>query len=333
MQELNKRIKNLTIEQRELLNRKLKSMRKKSVKPNFILTLQQGNPGLKLPVYCLHPPLGAAAYYQNIGRHVHPDQPFYGIQSPAFTGEHTPFDYMEEMAKYYIEAIGRFQPTGAYCLAGHSSGAYIAYEMAVQLEFLKKDMPLLTVIDAEAPLGVLPPIMEAFETEDVYDNVNALFVSAWCVSLAHNKPLTFTLDDLAPLDREERYKIVTKYLTEAGFIPQTANNDMCRVILQMLYNHTLADKHYLKKNSPNGASNPFHGKTLILRCTEETRWPGFDFVTPSDTSEYSNWDQFCVGPITVVNIPNTDHITIIAEPAVKNIADTLQTHIDRLGKP
>ena len=127
---------------------------------------------------CTHPPLGVTGYYINVVRHLDSSRPVYGIQSPAFCGLRDPFDRMEEMAAYYIDAMRTVQPQGPYLLAGHSSAAYIAYEMALQLEGQGEQVPLLAVIDSAAPYGPEGEIMEAFKSSDLYESVEALFVCA-----------------------------------------------------------------------------------------------------------------------------------------------------------
>lgn len=84
MDDLQKRIDRLTPEQRKLFNRRLKEMEKKDEKSEILLTIQEGRPDLRRPLYCMYPPLGVTGYYINIVLHLHPHQPVYGVQSPAF---------------------------------------------------------------------------------------------------------------------------------------------------------------------------------------------------------------------------------------------------------
>ena len=246
-------------------------------KPIFILTLREGDPKKRSPIYCIHPILGATAYYLNIGRHLDADQPFYGIQSPAFSHVRDPFDNIEEMAAYYIQAIRKIQPNGPFILMGHSSGSHIAFEMVSQLQDQGNPIPLLVVIDAEAPFGEPSPLTTAFKNAgpSLYDDSDTLFLCAWCVSLAHNIPLSFSKEDLEALSIEERYQRVTEFFIEAGFVPKNSKSDLIKIILKMVYNHTLADIGFFEKNTPNGPSNRYNGKTVLFRRTEETTFVGF----------------------------------------------------------
>lgn len=321
----------LTPEQRELLQRKWEAAQSAKNRPDFVLPIQEGKRDVRRPLFCCHPPLGVTGYYLNIARHLHPDQPVYGVDCPAFHEVRDPFDDIVEMAAYYNDAIRAIQPHGPYLLIGHSSASYIAYEMALQLIESGNEVPLLILLDSAAPYGPLSPIMDAFKVsgDALYESIEALFISVWCVSLGYNKPLTFTMDDLIPLSLAERYELAEQYLKGAGFLPQNATADMVRTVLRMIAYHARADASYHEKHTPDGSERRFEHRAVLLRCTEVTHWPGYDFSSQPDTSEFSNWDKFCSGPIDVIDIPHADHVSIVIEPAVKAVAEAMSPYLDQ----
>ena len=326
-----KRIANLSSEQRKLLDKKSKAMKKNTRKSEILLTLQEGDPGKRRPIFFIHPPLGVTGYFLNVVRYLVPEQPVYGIQCPALLNIHDSFDSYEEMADYYLQAIRTVQPEPPYFLIAHSSGAYTIYEMALQLKKHRDNVPVLAVIDSAAPMGEIDAIMAAYDTPDLFENDEAMFVAAWLVSLAHNQELTFSLDELKSCRTvEEKYELMAGFLKQSGFIPMNANNGMVKVVLQMIANHTIADKKYFAKHTPDGSKIKYEGRTVLFRCTAETHWPGYEFTSPPDTSEFSGWEKFCSGPIDVIGIPDADHLTIVMEPCVKSIADHLQTYLDEV---
>ena len=334
MSKLSERIRNLNPEQRELFMKGVKKLEKIDKIREFVITLQKGDSRHYKPVFCLHPPIGAIGYLINMVRYLHPNQPVFGIQSPAFCGIRDPFDNMEEMATYYIEAMRAIQPAGPYLLLGHSSGAYIAYEMAIQLQKEKVEMPLLTVVDEKAPVpeeNTEMSIMDIFKREDLFESAEVMYFTAWAVSLAHGKELTFTLEDLLPLTTELRYGKVTEFLKHSGFVPQNANSDIVRVIMHMYASHSKAEELYLEKYKARRPSKVYNGHLVLFRCTEETTYEGTDITEPPDTSECANWDKFCSGPIDVIGIPDSNHVTIIMEPCVKFLGEHLQSYLDRVA--
>ena len=329
MRSMDERIAKLTPAQRKLLEKKMTQMSRK--KSEVLLTLQEGDMNRKRPIFFAHPPLGVSGYFINLVRYLNPDQPAYGIQCPALLQVGDPFDCYEDMAAYYLDVIRSVQPDPPYVLAGHSSGAFTVYEMALQLENNIKSVPYLFLIDAKAPLGTINPMLEAYHAPNLLESNEVMFVTTWMVSLAHNLELSFTLEDLQSCSTlDQKYELVTNFLKKAGFLPQRADITMVKTVLQMIAKHTEADKRYYQKHTPNGSEKKFQGHAVLFRSTEETRWPGFDFVSPVDISEFSGWEKFCSGIIDVIDIPKTDHITIMMEPRIKALAEHLQSYLDQV---
>jgi thioesterase domain-containing protein len=330
MDTLEKRIDKLTPNQRKLLEQKMSAIN--TNKSKILLSLQAGDISKRRPIFCFHPPLGVTGYYLNIVRHLNPEQPVYGIQSPAFYNIRDPFDSMEEMAAYYLDAIRTIQPEPPYAFMAHSSGSMIAYEMALQLKDHLNNIPLLILIDQPAPIGPLDEVMGAFMDPNLTESDEALFLTTWLVSLIHNQELTFTIVDLKSLSSlDQKYELVADFLKQAGFISKNTENDMVKTILQMIANHTIAEAKYREKYTPDVTEIKYEGRTVLMRCTEETFWKGFDLTSPIDTSDFSGWEKFCSGPIDVIGIPDADHISMVLEEhCVKNIAEKLQPYLDKI---
>ncbi len=334
MTDLSSRLAHLSMEQRLLFEKRIKMQQNKLAKiKQFILTIQEGDPQSTIPLFALHPAIGAIGYMRNLARHLAPDQPFYGIQSPAYSGTHSSFSDMEEMAQYYMTALTTFEDQGTFILLGHSSGAYIAYEMALQLERQGFRVPLLMVIDELAPIpGHEQPIMEIFKTDNIKDSVEAMYLTAWAVSLAHAKKLPFTIDELRPLNNTQRYERIALFLKEAGFIPASADSQLVGTILEMYANHYRADSTYKEKWSSSQPDRLYTGHLVLFRSTLPTIYEGCDITDMPDQSPASEWDKFCCGQIDVIGIQDANHITMIIEPAVKNLALQIQPFLNRYAR-
>ena len=61
------------------------------------------------------------------------------------------------MAARYVAAMLAHQPTGPFYLGGHSFGAMIAYEMALQLVEQGHEIGMLAIIDQRRPGWRLTP--------------------------------------------------------------------------------------------------------------------------------------------------------------------------------
>lgn len=324
------RLAQLTPEQRRLFDLRKAQMRERDQLRRMLLPLQEGDPGRRPPLFCLHPPLGVTGYYVNITRHLPAEQPVFGCQNPHFVGLRDPIDTMEETAAYYLDAIRTVAPEGPYLLAGHSSGAYIAYEMARQLERAGEAAPVLFCIDAMAPTGPARELMQAFQAPDLEESVQAIFLCAWLVSIAYRSPLTFSMEDLAACSIDECYRRVAEYFKGAGFLPESAGDDMIPVILRCIAASTRADVAYLAQHTPEPPAERYRGQAVVLRCTEPTVLQGFDVTIPPDTSPASGWDAFCEQPPEVIGIEGADHVTLVLEPCCARVAEGMIPYLDRL---
>lgn len=106
--------------------------------------------GSKPPFFMVHGVGGNVVGFQQLGRHMRPDYPFYGLQSQALSGKHSFQVTVEEMAEHYLKEIRTVQPSGPYHLGGFSMGGLVAYEMALQLRRRGEEVALLVMFDTYA---------------------------------------------------------------------------------------------------------------------------------------------------------------------------------------
>ena len=106
--------------------------------------------GSRPPFYWIHTLGGDGGggffYYRKLAELLGPDQPSFGIRSPQ-----EPFARIEEMARFYIKEIQKFQPEGPYYLGGFCFGGNVAYEMAQQLTAAGEKVGLLVMLESSPP--------------------------------------------------------------------------------------------------------------------------------------------------------------------------------------
>ncbi len=101
----------------------------------------------KRPFFFLHgdwtggPPL----FCMTIARSLGSEQPFYALDPYSFNGPYMPLT-LEEMATVYLQSLRSVQPEGPYLLGGFCSGAFVAYEIARQLQEQGQEVALLQMI-------------------------------------------------------------------------------------------------------------------------------------------------------------------------------------------
>jgi amino acid adenylation domain-containing protein len=103
--------------------------------------------GSRPPFFCVHGLGGAVLRFQELARHMAPDQPFYGIQPQGINGDKPVLESVEEMAACYIGEMRKFQSEGPYYIGGYSFGGLVAFEMARQLHSNGQEIGLLALLD------------------------------------------------------------------------------------------------------------------------------------------------------------------------------------------
>ena len=103
--------------------------------------------GSRPPFFCVHGLGGAVLRFQELARHMAPDQPFYGIQPQGINGDMPFLRSVEEMAACYVREMRKSQPEGPYYIGGYSFGGLVAFEMARQLQADGQEVGLLALLD------------------------------------------------------------------------------------------------------------------------------------------------------------------------------------------
>ena len=103
--------------------------------------------GEKSPFFCIHGVGGNIVGFRDLGRHMGPTHPFYGLQARGLDGTHPCLTRIEDMAVQYLQDIRSVQPEGPYFLGGYSFGGLVAYEMARRLTQRGERVAFLALFD------------------------------------------------------------------------------------------------------------------------------------------------------------------------------------------
>jgi thioesterase domain-containing protein len=102
----------------------------------------------KPPVFITHGVGGSVMELFELVAHIRVRHPILGMQARGIDGVEEPFDRIEDMAQFQLDAIKELQPHGPYLLIGHSLGGLVTLEMAQRLSQNGEKVALLAMLDA-----------------------------------------------------------------------------------------------------------------------------------------------------------------------------------------
>jgi len=274
---------------------------KDSKKVDPLFALKTG--GRLPPLFLVHPHDGKAVLYFKLARYLDDDLPIFCFQSPSESFLKPRPGGIEEIARVYVREMTAGQKQGPYFLGGYCFGAWIALEMARQIEKENRAVEFLALIDGYAP--GYPLAREGIRLAEL--RLCLLF------------------------DKLRRFRAFLSYLFQTR--KETVKRDIGE-LLRFQTRKIFSDLHRLV-NSP--------GQTAFLPGREEDwRWayhpksyPGRASVfRPSreplgfERAPYLGWEKFVAGGISCKSIPGY-HRTLIFEPRVRHLGRSLMESLKK----
>lgn len=100
------------------------------------------------PVFITHGLGGSLIDFYHVVKHLETPRAVYGMQGKGIDGVEEPFDRVEDMAQYSLDAVKEVQPHGPYLLVGFSLGGLVTFEMARRLRASGEKVALLAMLDS-----------------------------------------------------------------------------------------------------------------------------------------------------------------------------------------
>ena len=100
------------------------------------------------PIFLAHGLGGTAMDFFQLVKHIQTHRPIYGMQAKGTDGVDEPFDRIEDLAQFHLDAIKKLQPHGPYYLIGYSLGGLVTFEMAQRLTKSGEKIALLAMLES-----------------------------------------------------------------------------------------------------------------------------------------------------------------------------------------
>jgi thioesterase domain-containing protein/aryl carrier-like protein len=125
----------------------LASLLEQDTTPRFppLILLKAGT--AEPPVFITHGLGGSVMDFFQVVKHIRTPNPIHGMQAKGIDGTEEPFDRIEDMAQFCLDAIRQVQPHGPYLLAGYSLGGLVMLEVAQLLTADGEKVALLAMLD------------------------------------------------------------------------------------------------------------------------------------------------------------------------------------------
>ncbi|HEU4561305.1 MAG TPA: amino acid adenylation domain-containing protein [Longimicrobium sp.] len=271
----------------------------------FMHLVPMGNQGSELaPIFLLHPAGGTVFKYADLASHVGPDRPVYAIQAAGVTDGAEPLRTVDLMAQRYLEEVLRLQPRGPYYLAGWSAGGVITMEMAHRLRAAGHEVALVGLLDSRPPNAEKP----------IPDPVHLYRRLAAGLSSADLAELDALEDEIRVLPIDDRLPYLARWLGAHGAESRVQELDGLKPVVEVFRATVAATRRH--------PLTPYPGRVTLF-CAESGRGEGWEKIGLPEL-----WKPLVTGELEVVMVPGT-HITMIAEPNVREVAAAIRAAIDR----
>jgi thioesterase domain-containing protein len=250
----------------------------------------------------VHPLGGGVGDYAAIARHLHPEQPFFGLRAKGLDDPAHQALPVEALAADYVDEVRRLQPQGPYALGGYSSGGLIAFEMACQLAEAGQPVNLVALLDSYGPLA----------------NGRQRLAAQGLANVLQGLP--FWLQDFVRLGRHKMLARLRRKLhasSAPGKAPRLSDllddDDLALIPEQ---HKRFIEAHYqaILAYRPR----PYPGKVTLFRA----RAQALSRIAAPD----KGWGQVALGGVAVREFSGSHH-TLLDEPFVGQLARLLQDEL------
>lgn len=202
---------------------------------------------------------------------------------------------MEDLAARYLARVREVQAEGPWLLAGWSSGAVMAYEMARQIEIAGGTTALLALFDPPSP-------KKRSERADC-----AVLLARFAVLgglAAREEPIREILEGL---DVDSGLDRLIELARAEGMLPSDVSKPWLREHFDLYSRTATALQSYLPR--------PYGGQVTLFRAS--------DSLAPGATDLTAGWSLLARTEAHL--IPDTDHFTLLQTPGLHRLVEHLES--------
>jgi thioesterase domain-containing protein len=249
--------------------------------------------GSRRPLFLVHAAGGDVFSYVDLAQRLGTERPVYGLQAVSDGNGHPPT--MEAVAAHYLESVREVQPQGPWLVAGWSSGAVMAYEMARQLtESPGSASSHLILFDP-------PPPPEGLGVDDT-----SLLVGFAALGGLSEQKREAIRERVEGLDLEAGLDRLFELSRAEGMLPPGVGKPWMQERLD-LYSRTItALTSYVPR--------PYGGRVTLFRASAS--------LAPEATDLTQGWGLLARTEAHL--IPDANHFSLLKRPALDHLVEPLK---------
>jgi thioesterase domain-containing protein len=270
---------------------------------NGLVVLQSGRQGP--PLFIVHLVDGQLTLYRELVPLLGADLPICGFELTRDSGTAPVLTTFEELAARYVQQMRVKQPTGPYFLCGYCWAGELTFEMARQLVAAGQEVAFLGLIDSRCRnVGTRP-----------YHRRLAGSARKWWKLFTQNVRRLAALEHGAiPGFLRERAENITMRLF--GVRAYRWSLQLGRPVLPLLRQPSRALEQAARCYQPA----PYPGSVTLFKA----QVPG----SPAAAGGTLGWGRVAMGGVEVLQVTG-EHMTMIHEPQVQELARQLRACLDR----
>ncbi|HJX28230.1 MAG TPA: amino acid adenylation domain-containing protein, partial [Thermoanaerobaculia bacterium] len=250
--------------------------------------------GSRRPLFLVHPVGGDVFPYVDLARKLSAERPIYGLQAVLEGGDQPPT--MEALAAQYLASVREVQPEGPWLLAGWSSGAVTAYEMARQTESPGGATSLLTLFDPPPP-----PMGRGIDVTSLLTGFVAL------AGIQSEQKREAAQEMLQGLDLDAGLDCLLELSRSEGLLPPGVGKPWIRERFDLYSRTVIAMENYVPR--------PFGGQVVLFRASAS--------LAPGATDLTGGWGLLARTEAHL--IPDANHFSLLQMPALDRLVEPLES--------
>lgn len=267
-----------------------------------VIAIQLG--GGRPPLFLAHHGAGSIFGYESLPRYLGDDQPLYGFHEAGWEEGDVRPRSLEQMATDYVAEMRAVSPRGPYYVGGFCFGGIVAFEMARQLRQAGQEVASLILIDAIAP-NVSFAAHVAANRRDSIARLKTLPLPAKAAFVADR------------IRRRAYWAVVNRYtaLRDRFWLRvHTINTRLGLPVSSKVQGLAFMYHNYdLQQRYQGGVLD---GSAVVIRSQRPH--------VPAD----DGWNSLLATPVEVCQMRTEEHLAMLFEPHVRELAGYLRAAID-----